>query len=100
MVQFPPILIRISVRNLHQVISIPIPGEIPYRRRKGEKTSIRLFKLFDNVISGNPKERLGNADLSGSAVIADVAEDVAEGSSRSGPTTMKKQTSFSEAEYA
>ncbi|MGD7266798.1 hypothetical protein ACQCQ6_16630, partial [Ralstonia pseudosolanacearum] len=42
----------------------------------------------------------GNADLSGSAVIADVAEDVAEGSSRSGPTTMKKQTSFSEAEYA
>ncbi|WP_197347727.1 transposase, partial [Ralstonia pseudosolanacearum] len=41
--------------------------------------------------------RKGNADLSGSAVIADVAEDVAEGSSRSGPTTMKKQTSFSEA---
>ncbi|WP_232439526.1 hypothetical protein, partial [Burkholderia ubonensis] len=53
-------------------------------------------------MTGHRRQRrtFGNTDLSGSEVIADAAEDVVEDSSRNGPTTMKRQMSFAEAESA
>lgn len=41
---------------------------------------------------------LGNTDLSGTAVIADAAEDVVESNSRDGPTITKRQIGVAETE--
>jgi hypothetical protein len=48
----------------------------------------------------SPLERQANADLSDPAVIDGMAEDVVDGSSQNGSTTMKRRIGFAEAESA
>lgn len=60
--------------------------------------AVRLVKAGQSMATVGAT--LGNTDLSGAAVLADVAEDVVVGSSRNGAIVMKRQMSFAEVEGA
>jgi hypothetical protein len=74
------------------------------QRYAADRVAVPLSNTSIPVVVANrfrsEANRSGSADLSGSAVIDDITDDVVEKSSRNGPTTMQRQIGFAEAESA